>query len=106
MENYASSLPNLLCCFLDIVFVICQIPFIAMYRKEMCPSLLRDPDSNDEDNKNLDSNDQVNKNPDSDDQDKKKGAPKMRWHKVSIIHQILSPHHEYLQLLTQFLCSM
>ncbi|KAG2618420.1 transcription elongation factor SPT6 homolog isoform X3 [Panicum virgatum] len=59
-----------------------EIPFIAMYRKEMCPSLLRDPDSNDEDNKNPDSNDQVNKNPDSDDQDKKKGAPKMRWHKL------------------------
>jgi len=99
MENYASSLNNLLCCIPDIVFITCQIPFIAMYRKEMCPSLLRDPDSNDQDNKN---NDQDTKN---NDQDNKKG-PEMRWHKVSIIHQILSPHHEYQQLLTQFLCSM
>ncbi|XP_039837734.1 transcription elongation factor SPT6 homolog isoform X2 [Panicum virgatum] len=52
-----------------------EIPFIAMYRKEMCPSLLRDPDSNDQDNKN---NDQDTKN---NDQDNKKG-PEMRWHKL------------------------
>lgn len=42
-----------------------------MYRKEMCPSLLRDPDSNEHANEN-----EANKD----------DKPEMRWHKVSILH--------------------
>ncbi|CAN6354813.1 unnamed protein product [Urochloa humidicola] len=39
-----------------------EIPFIAMYRKEMCPSLLTDRDSNEQANED--------------------DPPKMRWHKL------------------------
>ena len=54
-------------CSSDLVFVACQIPFIAMYRKESCPTLLKslDSDEGNEDNK-----------------DNKSDAHKMKWHKV------------------------
>ena len=55
-------------CSSDLVFVPCQIPFIAMYRKESCPTLLKSLDS-DEGN-------------DEDNEDKKSDARKMKWHKV------------------------
>ncbi|CAD6343409.1 unnamed protein product [Miscanthus lutarioriparius] len=45
-----------------------QIPFIAMYRKESCPTLLKGLDS-DEGN-------------DEDNEDKKSDARKMKWHKL------------------------
>jgi transcription elongation factor SPT6 len=50
----------------DFVFVTCQIPFIAMYRKEMCSSLLSD----------LDSKEHANEH----------DQREMKWHKVGILH--------------------
>ncbi|GAV89269.1 hypothetical protein CFOL_v3_32687 [Cephalotus follicularis] len=42
-----------------------DIPFITMYRKEECPSLLKDPDQHDDDSK-----------------DEYERSPKLKWHKV------------------------
>lgn len=54
--------------FLDLVHVQkLDVPFIAMYRKEECLSLLKDPDQLEADDGNLD-------NPEK--------TPKLKWHKV------------------------
>lgn len=45
-----------------------QVPFIAMYRKEECLSLLRDPDQHELFNEN---------------QDNKDKPPTLKWHKVN-----------------------
>lgn len=51
MENYIGTLCNSLCLLCaDVVFVTCQIPFIAMYRKENCSSLFKDLDANEQEN--------------------------------------------------------
>lgn len=54
----------------DLISVTCQIPFIAMYRKENCPTLLKslDSDEGNEDNE--------------DNKDNESDARKMKWHKV------------------------
>ncbi|KAB2010238.1 hypothetical protein ES319_D10G224600v1 [Gossypium barbadense] len=53
--------------FLDLTHVQkLDIPFIAMYRKEQCLTLLQDPEQHDVD----------------DDQDKSEKAPTMKWHRV------------------------
>jgi len=61
-------------CSSDLVFVPCQIPFIAMYRKESCPTLLKSLDS--------DEGNEDNKEGNEDNKDNKSDARKMKWHKV------------------------
>ena len=47
-----------------------QIPFIAMYRKEECLSLLKDPEQPEDDDEN---------------QDKNEKTPTLKWHKVNFL---------------------
>lgn len=50
------------------IYYVFQIPFIAMYRKEECPSLLKDPEQLETDDGN---------------QDRSEKTPTLKWHKVS-----------------------